>query len=126
MTNYPALAAITLSLLCAVPAFADPAPVEARSPGDMTPEERITMMKTASKYDNCIYSQAIAKVGEYPDIRHAADFAMGACKDKLMDLEKSITDMGFGADFANAFTQRVRNRAARNILPELAIRKAGG
>lgn len=97
-----------------------------RSPADMTVEERTHMMKTASKYDNCIYSQAIAKVGEFPDIRQAADFAMGECQGKLLDLENAITEMGFGADFANAFSKRIRNRAARKILPELAVRKAGG
>jgi hypothetical protein len=98
----------------------------ARSPGDMSVAERTTMMQTASLYDNCIYSQAIAKVGEFADIRQAADFAMGECQGKLTDLEATITGMGFGADYATAFANRIRNRAARKILPELAIRKAGG
>ncbi len=99
---------------------------EARSPADMTVEERTNMMKTASLYDNCIYSQAIAAVGDFADIRQIADFAMGECQQKLADLETSITSMGFGADFANAFSKRIRSRAARKILPELAIRKSGG
>lgn len=99
---------------------------EARSPGDMSVEERMAMMQTASLYDNCIYSQAIAKVGEFPDIRQAADFAMGECQGKLTDLEAAITGMGFGADYASGFANRIRSRAARKILPELAIRKSGG
>lgn len=107
-------------------AQAQSAESEPRSPGDMTPEERMAMVQTASKYDNCIYSQAISRVGDFPDIRQTADFAMGECQEKLNDLESSITAMGFGADYANAFSKRVRNRAARKILPELAIRKAGG
>lgn len=84
------------------------------------------MMKTASLYNNCVYSQAIAKVGDFEDIRHAADFAMGECQNKLTDLESTITGMGFSADYATAFAHRIRNRAARKILPELAVRKAGG
>ncbi len=99
---------------------------ESRSPGDMSVEERMNMMTTASKYDNCVYSQAISKVSEFPDIRQAADFALGECQSKLAELETSITSMGFGADYANAFANRIRNRAARKILPELAVRKAGG
>ncbi|HJP36700.1 MAG: hypothetical protein QF609_02785 [Gammaproteobacteria bacterium] len=98
----------------------------ARSPGDMSPEERMDIMRTASKYDNCIYSHAVSSVGDFPDIRQAADFAMGKCQNKLTDLEASITAMGFGSDFATAFSKRIRSRAARKILPELAIRKAGG
>lgn len=118
-----ALAALALSM--AVVAEPEDAST-ARSPGDMSVEERMKMMQTASLYDNCIYSQAIAKVGEFADIRQAADFAMGECQSKLSDLETTITGMGFGADYANAFANRIRNRAARKILPELAIRKAGG
>ncbi|MGR9093078.1 MAG: hypothetical protein ACU85U_21105 [Gammaproteobacteria bacterium] len=117
-----ALTALSLPFI----ASAESAVTEARSPGDMSVEERTTMMKTASLYDNCIYSQAIAKVGEFADIRQAADFAMGECQSKLTDLESTITGMGFGADYATAFAHRIRNRAARKILPELAVRKAGG
>ena len=97
-----------------------------RSPADMTVDERVSMMETASKYDNCIYSQAIAHVGDFPDIRQAADFAMGECQGKLDDLETLITSMGFESGFATGFTKRIRSRAARKILPELAIRKSGG
>ena len=97
-----------------------------RSPADMSVEERMNMMKTASKYDNCVYSQAISKVSEFADIRQAADFALGECQNKLVDLESTIRSMGFGADYANAFANRIRSRAARKILPELAVRKAGG
>ena len=99
---------------------------EPRSPGDMSTEERIEMMKNASRYDNCVYSHAIAKVGEYPDIRQTADIAMTQCQGKLTELENSIVGMGFGSDFATSFSKRIRNRAARKILPELAIRKSGG
>ena len=97
-----------------------------RSPEDMSVDERMAMMKTAAKYDNCIYTQAISRVGAFPDIRQAVDFAMGECLAKLTDLEKSIVAMGFEADYANAFSKRVRNHAARKILPELAVRKSGG
>ena len=107
-------------------AFAEAEVSEPRSPADMSVEERMNMMKTASKYDNCVYSQAISKVSQFPDIRQAADFALGECQSKLADLQSTITSMGFGADYANAFANRIRNRAARKILPELAVRKAGG
>jgi hypothetical protein len=117
-----------LFVMLAIPlcAFAQAEAAAPRSPGDMSVEERMGMMKTASKYDNCIYSQAIARADDFADIRQAADFAMGACQDKLTDLEESIQAMGFGSDFAIAFSKRVRRRAVRKILPELAIRKSGG
>ena len=124
----PVKSCLALTMLwLSIVAFAETEdPQAARSPGDMSVEERMTMMRTASLYDNCIYSQAIAKVGEFADIRQAADFALGECRSKLTDLESTITGMGFGADYATAFAHRIRNRAARKILPELAVRKAGG
>lgn len=97
-----------------------------RSPAGMTVEERLEMMKTASKYDNCIYSQAISRAGDFADIRRTADAAMGACQGKLADLEELLQAMGFGSDFAIAFSKQIRRRAARKILPELAIRRSGG
>jgi hypothetical protein len=120
------LAAILVILGISVGALAQDEATEPRSPADMTVEERMDMMKAASKYDNCVYSQAISRIGEFPDIRQAADFALGECQNKLAILETTITKMGFGPDYANAFSKRIRNRAARKILPELAVRKAGG
>lgn len=127
MTSRIRLCVALAPMALSIAAFAEPGDAStARSPGDMSVEERLTMMQTASLYDNCIYSQAIAKVGDFADIRQAADFAMGECRSKLADLETTITGMGFGADYATGFANRIRNRAARKILPELAIRKAGG
>lgn len=127
MTPVHKLCVALATMALSITAFAEQDDTSAaRSPGDMSVEERTSMMQTASLYDNCIYSQAIAKVGEFADIRQAADFAMGECQSKLTDLEATITGMGFGADYATAFANRIRNRAARKILPELAIRKSGG
>lgn len=127
MTSIIKLCIALATMALAIAAFAESDDASAaRSPGDMSVEERMAMMQTASLYDNCIYSQAIAKVGEFADIRQAADFAMGECRSKLNDLEATITEMGFRSDYATAFANRVRNRAARKILPELAIRKSGG
>lgn len=97
-----------------------------RSPGDMTLEERQAMMETASKYDNCVYSQAMTSIGDYQDIRHVADFALGECQEKLADLEQLITGWGMPSPYAKSFSNRIRQRATRKLLPELAIRKAGG
>lgn len=97
-----------------------------RSPGDMTVEERQAMMETASKYDNCVYSQAMTSIGDYQDIRHVADFALGECQEKLADLEQLITGWGMPSPYAKSFSNRIRQRATRKLLPELAIRKAGG
>ena len=120
------LVIVLIALTYPLCGFAEAELSEPRSPADMSVEERMNMMKTASKYDNCVYSQAISKVSEFPDIRQAADFALGECQNKLVDLESTIKSMGFGADYANAFSNRIRSRAARKILPELAIRQAGG
>jgi len=118
---------VVLAILAiSVGALAQTESADPRSPADMSVEERMNMLKVASKYDNCVYSQAISKIGKFPDIRQAADFAMGECQNKLDDLKVTITGMGFGADYANAFSKRIRSRAARKILPELAIRQAGG
>ena len=97
-----------------------------RSPGDMTLEERQAMMESASKYDNCVYSQAMTSIGDYQDIRHVADYALGECSEKLVDLEQLITGWGMPEPYAKSFSNRIRQRATRKLLPELAIRKAGG
>lgn len=100
--------------------------MEARSLADMSVDERRAIMQLATRYDSCIYTQAMAKVGEFADIRHAADFAFGACRAQLLEVETGISAMGFGISYARAFANQTRNRAARKILPELAIRRAGG
>ena len=120
------IAYVTLALPLSVAADHAPSLTAARSPADMNVEERTRMMKSATHYDHCIYSEAIAKVNEFPDIRQAADFGLSTCQSRLAELEETITAMGFGADYAHAFAMRIRNRAARKILPELAVRKAGG
>ncbi|MGR8946773.1 MAG: hypothetical protein ACU84Q_01915 [Gammaproteobacteria bacterium] len=97
-----------------------------RSPGDMTVDERREMMAAASKYDNCVYSEAMAGIGNYEDIRAVADFALGECAGKLADLEGLITGWGMPSGYAQSFANRIRQRATRKLLPELAIRKAGG
>ncbi|MGE4616719.1 MAG: hypothetical protein AAEJ43_06845 [Gammaproteobacteria bacterium] len=95
-----------------------------RSPGDMTVEERIQMMKKARGYDACVYNKAMAQVDDEGDIRLVADMAMGQCEPHLEDLGSMIQGWGFNPHFARGFTGNVRNRAARKILPELAVRKS--
>lgn len=97
-----------------------------RSPGDMTIEERRAMMEASSKYDNCVYSQAMTSIGDFQDIRHVADFAMGECQQQLTDLEQLITGWGMPSPYAKSFSNRIRQRTTRKLIPELAIRKAGG
>ena len=99
---------------------------EERSPGDMTVDERRQMMEHAAKYDNCVYSEAMTNIGAHQDIRAVADDALGNCQPKLQDLENLITGWGMPAGYAESFSSRIRQRATRKLLPELAIRKAGG
>ncbi|MEQ8659207.1 MAG: hypothetical protein RLW62_00170 [Gammaproteobacteria bacterium] len=103
------------------PATAD---AGARSPGDMTVEERGEMMRQANAYNTCVYEQAIAQVDTDPDIRRVADLAMGACESHLDTLGGTITGWGMPDYFAEGFTRTVRDRAVHRLMPELAIRKA--
>ena len=121
---------ITLFLFCwallmSAMTSAEQIPQE-RSPGDMSVEERRQMMEHASKYDNCVYSQAMTKLSAHEDIRAVADDALGNCQAKLEDLENLITSWGMPSGYAESFSARIRQRATRKLLPELAIRKAGG
>ncbi|MGR8920527.1 MAG: hypothetical protein ACU85V_12995 [Gammaproteobacteria bacterium] len=95
----------------------------ARSPGDMTVEERMEMMSAANGYSTCVYEAALAQIDASPDIRQIADMAMGDCRGHLDSLGERITGWGFPEGFADGFTRNVRDKAARKILPELAIRK---
>ena len=96
----------------------------ARSPGDMSVDERLALMAFASTYDNCIYSKAMSHADEFPDIRHALDFALTACQNELAHLRNFLVEAGFTVDYSTAFSTITRNRAARKIFPELAIRRS--
>lgn len=96
-----------------------------RSPGDMSVEERALMMQATNVYNNCVYQQATDKIDSDPDIRRIADAALGACQPQLDALQKLIRDWKFPEYFAAGFARTVRDRAARNILPELATKKGG-
>ncbi len=97
-----------------------------RSLADMSTDERIEIMRLATLYDSCVYTEAMTASANYSDIRHAADFALGQCHTTLMELEAGISAMGFELAYARSFSNRTRNRAARKIMPELAVRRGGG
>lgn len=96
-----------------------------RSPGDMTVEERAAMMQGVSDYNNCVYREGLAKVDEFPDIRQAADAAMEACSGSIDALRAKIESFRFEPAFGDHFVQHARSRAAKNLIPELALRKSG-
>lgn len=72
-----------------------------------------------------MYKQATDKIDSDPDIRRIADNALGACQPQLEALQNQIKSWKFPEYFASGFARTVRDRAARNILPELATRKGG-
>lgn len=112
------------ALLFALAAIAGPVEAgddAARSPGDLTNEERMAMMRSANDYNTCVYKEAMANVKNDEDIRHIADMAMGLCQPGLDDLKSTITGWGFEDTFAEGFTRTVRDRAAHKLLPELAV-----
>lgn len=119
-------------LLIAAIAAASPAVASAqsaagtpsRSPGDMTADERVEMVGAANAYGHCVYDQALANIDAAEDIRRIADIAMGECQSRLDDLGQIIEQWGFDAFFAEGFTRKARDRAARKLLPELANRKS--
>jgi hypothetical protein len=103
----------------------EPATTKYRSPGDMTVEERTTMMSLVGEYNNCVYQEGVAQVDKFPDIRQAADAAMEACENTANKLRETIDGYGFEPGFAEQFVHHAQSRAARTLLPELAIRKSG-
>lgn len=93
-----------------------------RSPGDLTVEERMAMMKSANDYNACVYKESLAVLKHDSDIRQVADLAMGLCQTGLDDLKAKITKWGFDDHFAEGFVRNVRSRAAHKLLPELAVK----
>jgi hypothetical protein len=96
-----------------------------RSPADMTVEERAAMMQGVNDYNGCVYKQGVAEVDKFPDVRQAADAAMMTCEKELDKLRELITGNHFEPGFAEQFVNHAKSRAARMLLPELAIRKGG-
>lgn len=115
---------LLLIALLPLPATAEEAVPAARSPGDMSADERTQMMHAANDYNTCVYTEAINNIDADPDIRRIADAAMGSCQPGLDDLGARITGWGYPEYFAGRFTRNVRDRAARKLLAELAIRKS--
>ena len=111
-------------LLSSTLSAADESAAATRSPGDMSTEQRVAMMRTANEYNKCVYEQALENIDADEDIRRIADIAMGACQGHLDGLGETIIAWGYPDYFATRFTHNVRDRAARKLIPELAIRKS--
>ena len=94
-----------------------------RSPGDMSVEERVQMIQATNIYNDCVYQQATDKINSDADIRRIADKALGSCQPQLEGLQRLISGWKFPEYFAKGYARTVRDRAARNVLPELATRK---
>lgn len=122
--NSLCLKILSLLVLCfATQLLAEETPNDFRSPGDMTVEERTTMMRVATQYDTCVYKEAIKRIGDFGDIRDIANTAMSSCQNHLDDLKVVIAGFGFDPGFGEGFSRRTSQRAVRKLLPELAIRK---
>ncbi len=96
-----------------------------RSPGDMRVEERMAMMQLVGEYNSCIYREGMANVDKFADIRQSADAAMAACENTSNKLRAAIDGFGFEPGFGEHFVHHAQSRAARTLIPELAIRKSG-
>ena len=99
-------------------------PPQFRSPGDMTVEERMSMMRLVGDYNACVYREGVAQVDKFADIRQSADAAMAACENTSNKLRATIDGFGFEPSFGEHFVHHAQSRAARSLLPELAIRKS--
>ncbi|MBI2800571.1 MAG: hypothetical protein HYX63_09875 [Gammaproteobacteria bacterium] len=95
-----------------------------RSPADMTVEERTAIMGLVGEYNSCVYKEGMARVKDFHDIRQAADAAMGACDKAINALHEKIESFHFEPAFGDHFTHHAQARAARTLLPELAIKKS--
>jgi hypothetical protein len=94
-----------------------------RSPGDMSVEERMQMIQASNGYNQCVLKEATDKINSDADIRRIADNALGSCQPQLDALQGLISGWKFPEYFAKGYARTVRDRAARNVLPELATRK---
>lgn len=79
----------------------------------MSADERLALMKFASRYESCIYSEAMPRADDFADVRHAADFALSACQEKLVHLRTFLVEAGFAVGYSMGFSTIVRNRLVR-------------
>ncbi|MSR15672.1 MAG: hypothetical protein EXR86_14185 [Gammaproteobacteria bacterium] len=126
MTSVIRAAAVLVLAAFAPEMFAEEAAITPsyRSPGDMTVDERTAMMSLVGEYNNCVYQEGVAQVDKFADIRQAADAAMEACENTVNKLRATIDSYGFEPGFSEQFVHHAQSRAARTLLPELAIRKS--
>jgi hypothetical protein len=94
-----------------------------RSPGDMTVAERAVMMEATQTYNACVFKHALERARSDADIRVVADEALGYCESALEALREVIRAGRFPEQFAQGFARSMRDRTARNLLPELAARQ---
>jgi len=95
-----------------------------RDPSEMTVEERKAIMQRMGEYHGCVYKEAMARVDQLPDIRQAADEGMTACQVTLDKVGEAIADFNFSPAFAEQFLHMAQTRAAKMVIPELALRKS--
>jgi hypothetical protein len=123
MTNFGARSLALLACAASLAVYAAETPH--RSPGDMSPEERVTIMQRVNDYQGCVFRESMARVDALPDIRQAADEGMSACKAVLDELRQAIEGFGFEPGFAEQFTRHAQNQAVHRLIPELSMRKGG-
>lgn len=127
-TELPVISLVILSVMplaSPITLAADSQSPTYRSPADMTVEERTILMGLVGKYNKCVYNEGMTRVEKVPDIRQAADAAMGACENTINELRAQIEAYHFEPGFGENFAHHAQSRAARSLLPELALKKSG-
>lgn len=114
------LGAAALTLLAAAAAVQAEG---ARTPGDMTDEEREKIVAVTMDYENCLREAAGAVVAKMDDVRAIADAASVECEPRLQGLSDTL--QGFEPEFQESLTQSTRERGLRKLLPQLMEVKAG-
>lgn len=82
------------------------------------------MMQMVGDYNSCVYREGMANVDKFADIRQSADAAMAACENTSNKLRATIDGFGFEPGFGEHFVHHAQSRAARTLIPELAIKKS--
>jgi len=104
--------------------FAGAADEAHRSPGDLSREERIAMVRHVTDYGQCLREQSAARGAEHEDFRRLVDAASAACARHLDTLERELVELRLDPAFASRFAERMAARTIRRLLPELMAAQA--
>ncbi len=89
---------------------------EAKTPANMTNEDRQQLMAGSNEYEKCVSSESRRLAPKVGDPRALTDAAMAACSNKLTELAEEMATSNYDPNYSNYYLEKVKTRVANSTL----------